>query len=74
MNRITWTHEVVYTVAGKAAYDDISLPLFIQEYLIVMLMGYAEVYGWEKVRAYHLVWLNRWKQVWVTWDDDEEKV
>ena len=35
--QVTWPHEVVYTVAGKAAvYDDISMPLFMQGYLIVM--------------------------------------
>ena len=34
---MTWLHEVVHTVAGKpAVYDDISMPLFVQGYLIVM--------------------------------------
>ena len=34
---VTWPHVVVYTMAGKVAvYDYISMPLFIQGYLIVM--------------------------------------
>ena len=35
--RATWPHEMVYIVAGKPTfYDEISLVLFINGYLIVM--------------------------------------
>ena len=35
--KATWPHEVVYTSDGKAsAYQDISVPLFIQGYLITV--------------------------------------
>lgn len=34
---VAWLHEVIYSVAGKlAAYEDLSMPLFMQGYLIVM--------------------------------------
>ena len=37
LNNLTWPHEVVYTLVCKpAAYQDISVPLFVQGYLIVM--------------------------------------
>ena len=39
-----WPHEVVYTVAGTAAVYDISMPLFVHGYLIMMQ-------GEEAVRA-----------------------
>ena len=36
-NKVTWPHEVVYTSAWKQAfYMDISLPQFVQIYMIVM--------------------------------------
>ena len=38
------------------------------------LMGDAELYGWERVRDYHGVWLNQLEQGWATWEDEEEKV
>ena len=35
LNKVTWPHEVVYTLAGKlAAYQDIAISLFIQGYLL----------------------------------------
>ena len=35
--QITWSHEVVYTLVGKpAAYQDISIPLFVEGYIINM--------------------------------------
>ena len=37
LNKVTWPYEVVYTSAGKPAADqDISIPLFVQGYLMVM--------------------------------------
>ena len=37
LNKVTWPHEVAYTLAGKpAAYQDILTHLFIQGYFIVM--------------------------------------
>ena len=39
VKRITWPYEVIYmySVAGKPAiYEELSLPLFVQGYLIVM--------------------------------------
>ena len=38
------------------------------------LMSDSGLYGWEKVRAYHGVWLNQLKQGWLTWEDTEEKL
>ena len=71
VKRITWLHEVVYMAAGKSvAYEELSIPLVVQGYLIIMrgekdavrakmashleeLMGDLELYGWDRVRAYH---------------------
>ena len=82
---MTWPHEVIYSMAGKpAAYEDLSIPMFVQGYRIVMkgdvgaimekmathldeLMNDAELYGWERVRAYHRVRLNQLEQGQVTW-------
>ena len=37
MKRITWPYEVVYSAPRKpAAYEELSIPLFMQGYLIVM--------------------------------------
>ena len=37
LNKMAWPHELVYTLAGKpAAYQNISIPLFGQGYLITM--------------------------------------
>ena len=37
VRRVTWPHEVVYTMAWKpAAYQDMSLALFVQGYMIIM--------------------------------------
>ena len=37
VRKVTSPHEVVYTVARKpTAYQDISIPLFIQGYMIIM--------------------------------------
>ena len=38
------------------------------------LMGNAELYGWERVRAFHGVWLNQLEQGWPTWEEGEEKI
>ena len=38
------------------------------------LMVDSELYGLEKVHAYHAVWLNQLEQGWVRWDDQEEKL
>ena len=37
VRRITWPHEGIYSEDGKpAAYDELSIPLFVQGYFIVM--------------------------------------
>ena len=37
VKRVNWPHEVVYSVAGKpAAFQDMSLLLFVQGYMIIM--------------------------------------
>ena len=38
------------------------------------LMSDCNLYGLEKVRAYHAVWLNQIKQEQLSWDDTEEKL
>ena len=38
------------------------------------LMSGSELYGWDKVRVYHAVWLNQLEQGCVCWDDEEEKL
>ena len=66
-------------------YDEISMLCFIQGYLITRnreeairtqlsahlkdLLADSELYGWDKVHAYHAVWLNQFKQGHVSWDD-----
>ena len=92
VKRVTWPHEVVYSAAGKpAAYEDLSIPLFIKGYRIVMkgeegaikdkmathleeLMADTELYGWQRVRAYHRVWLKQREQGWATWQDEDVKL
>ena len=77
LNNITWPHEVVYSLAGKpASYQDMSVPQFVYEYLLVMdreeadirvkmaphlkgLMSDAQLYGWDRTRAFHVVLLNQ---------------
>ena len=37
VKKVIWLHEVIYTVAGKpAAYEELSIPLFMHDYLIIM--------------------------------------
>ena len=37
VKRLIWPHEVVYTLTGKpASYEELSTPLFVHGYLIVM--------------------------------------
>ena len=37
LNKVTWPHKVVYTLDGKPnTYQDISIPRFVERYLIVM--------------------------------------
>ena len=80
LNKMTWPYEVVYTSAGKpATYQDISIPLLIQGYLITMdseegpvrqkmttnlkeLMSDVELYGWDRVTNFHVVWLSQLEQ------------
>ena len=38
------------------------------------LMGDAELYGWERVRAYHGVWINKLEQGCTTLEEEEEKI
>ena len=64
-------------MAGEpATYQDISIPLFVKGYLIVMdtevglirqkmvihlkdLMADTRLYGWDRARTFHGVWLNQ---------------
>ena len=37
LNKVTWPHEVVYTLAAKPiAYQEMLIPLFVQGHCIVM--------------------------------------
>ena len=37
LHKVTWRHEVVYTSQGKpATFQDLSIPIFIQGYLIII--------------------------------------
>ena len=37
VRKVTWPHKVVYTAARKpTAYQDISMPLLVQDYMIIM--------------------------------------
>ena len=37
VHKVTWPHELVYTVSGQpAVYDEISIPLFVSSYLAVV--------------------------------------
>ena len=37
VNKITWPHKVVYSLKVKpTAYEDLSIPLFVKGYLIIM--------------------------------------
>ena len=37
IHKVAWTHEVVYTSAGKSAsYQDNSIPQFVHGYMIIM--------------------------------------
>ena len=38
------------------------------------LMLNAQLYGWERARTFHGVWLNQLEQVYCTWIDKEEKL
>ena len=38
------------------------------------LMGYADLYSWEPIRAFHAIWLQQLEQGRVTWDDKDAKV
>ena len=80
VRKVTWLHEVVYTLEGKpAAYQDISVPLFVPGYLITMdsqdtttkhrmvehlqdLMSDAEMYGWDRTKAFNGLWRNQIEQ------------
>ena len=80
LNKITWPHEVVYTLAGMPiSYQDMSVPQFVYGYLLVMdsekadirdqlashlkcLMSDAQLYVWDRRRAFHGVWLNQLEQ------------
>ena len=43
VNRITWLDEVVYTSVGKlASYEELSIPLFVQVYLIIVMKSEKE--------------------------------
>ena len=84
LHKVAWPHEIVYTSEGKpAAYQDLSIPLFVQGYLIIMvteegliqdLMSHTQLYGWERARTFHGVCLNQIEQGHFTWTDGEEKL
>ena len=38
------------------------------------VMSDAELYGWDRARAFHSIWLNQLEQRHCTWMDDEEKL
>ena len=38
------------------------------------LMGDAELYGWELVRAFHSIWLQQLEQGRVIWVDEDAKI
>ena len=38
------------------------------------LMGDAELYGWESVRTFHVVWLQQLDHDMVTWADEDAKL
>ena len=71
--------------------QDISLPLFIQGYMVIMegeeraikgrmashlkeLKSGAELYGWDRTRAFHGIWLNKLEQGRCTWHNETEKL
>ena len=73
--RVTWLHKMVYTVARKPApYQDMSLALLVQGYMIIMKgedgalkermtthledLSDAKLYSSESTRAFNGVWLN----------------
>ena len=90
VKKVTWPHKVIYTEAGKpVAYEELSIPLFVHGYLIIMrnekdsvrakmashldeLMDDVGLYSWDKVRAYHTVWLNQIEQKHANWEKDEK--
>ena len=44
VSKVTWPHEVVYMAEGKpAAYQDMCVPLLIQQHLITMDTQYSSV-------------------------------
>ena len=53
---IAWPHEVVYTSAGKpASYEELSTPLLVQGYLIVMKGEKEAVRAWMASRLEELM-------------------
>ena len=48
------------------------MPLMAQHLLELMMD--AEMYGWERVRAFHAVWLQQLKHGHVTWVDEDVKI
>ena len=88
LNKVTWPHEVVYTSVNKpATYEDISIPLFVQGYIITMegeegpirqkmATHLNELMSDAELYgwAFHSIWLNQLEQGQCTWIGDEEKL
>ena len=79
LHRVESPHKSIYTMDGKPAeYKALSIPLFVTGYIRIMdtqkpdikalteLMGDAELYGWEAIRAFHDVWLQQMEHGWAT--------
>ena len=65
IHKVTWPHEVVYTSEGNpASYQDLTIPLFVQGYLIVMELEQGPV---KKLMSTHLQDLMSDTQ-WYGWD------
>ena len=65
IHKVTWPHEVVYTSEGKpASYQELTIPLFVQGFLIVMEIEEGPV---KQLMSTHLQDLMSDAQ-WYGWD------
>ena len=65
IHKVTWPHKVVYTSEGNpASYQKLTIPLFVQGYLIVMELEEKRV---KKLMFTHLQDLMSDTQ-WYGWD------
>ena len=52
IHKVTWPHEVVYSLeCNPASYQELTIPLFLQGYLIVMELEEGPV---KKLMSTHL--------------------